>query len=70
MKRNTLDTAGVEDAYDRIAEAIDAAGEHHELFLAKLALTLAWRCGDPAALDEAIRIALLDLDAEATRPPG
>src|SRR5690606_42130493 len=60
----------VEDAYDRIAEAIDAAGEHHELFLAKLALTLAWRCGDPAALDEAIRIALLDLDAAATRPPG
>src|SRR5690606_41615766 len=60
----------VEDAYDRIAEAIDAAGEHHELFLAKLALTLAWRCGDPAALDAALRIALLDLDAEATRPPG
>lgn len=41
MKGKTLDTAGVEDAYDRIAEAIDAAGEHSELFLAKLALTLA-----------------------------
>ena len=70
MKREPLDTAGVEDAYDRLAEAIDAAGEHHELFLAKLALTLAWRCGDPAVLEEAIAVALLDLDAEATRPSG
>jgi hypothetical protein len=68
MKGKTLDTAGVEDAYDRIAEAIDAAGEHSELFLAKLALTLAWRCGDPAVVEEAIRVALLDLDAETVRP--
>ncbi|MFA7505788.1 MAG: DUF2783 domain-containing protein [Burkholderiaceae bacterium] len=65
MKTEPLDTAGIEDAYDRIAEAIDTAGAHRELFLVKLALTLAWRSGDPQMLREAIAIALLDLDAEA-----
>ncbi len=65
MKPEPLATAGLEDAYDRIAEAIDAAGGHRELFLVKLALTLAWRSGDPAMLDEAIGIALRDLDPES-----
>lgn len=65
MKPGPLATAGLEDAYDRIAEAIDAAGAHRELFLVKLALTLAWRGGDTALLEEAIDIALRDLDPES-----
>ena len=70
MTPEPLDTAGIEDAYDRLAEAIDAAGEQRELFLVKLALTLAWRCGEPAMLDEAIGIALRDLDARAAGRGG
>lgn len=70
MSREPLDTAGVEDAYDRLAEAIDAAGTHRELFLVKLALTMAWRCGDQALLDDAIGIALRDLDPAAAQRIG
>ena len=58
----TLDRSGVEEVYDAIADAIDAAGPRHaQLFLAKLALLLAHACGDAAAVKEAISTAGRDL---------
>lgn len=48
--------------YESLAAAIDRAGPGGEaLFLAKLALALAHRLGDPAAAEAAIAEALLDL---------
>ena len=58
-----LPFADLEVVYDRLAEAIDAAGpERESLFLAKLALLLSRRLGERAAVEEAIAVALADLD--------
>jgi hypothetical protein len=52
----------MEDVFDLIAEAIDAAGEDKRaLFLAKLALALANMVGDPASVRQAVEAALRDL---------
>lgn len=52
----------MEDVFDLIAEAIDAAGEgKRALFLAKLALALANMIGDPASVRQAVEASLRDL---------
>ncbi len=52
----------MEDVFDLIAEAIDAAGEDKRaLFLAKLALALANMVGDPASVRQAVEASLRDL---------
>ena len=52
----------IEATYDRLAEAIDAAGtERSELMLAKLALLLAQELGDAARIAALIDAALQDL---------
>lgn len=52
----------LEEMFDLIAEAIDAAGEDKRaLFLAKLALALANLVGDPASVRQAVAAASKDL---------
>lgn len=52
----------LEQVYETLATAIDRAGPQCEaLFLAKLALALAHRLADLAAVEAAIAEALLDL---------
>jgi len=52
----------LEEVFDLIAEAIDAAGEDKRaLFLAKLALALSNIIGDPAAVRRAVEAASKDL---------
>lgn len=59
---STLASGDLEAVYDSMAQAIDRAGPEREaLFLAKLALQLAHRLGDPVAVGEAIEVALRDL---------
>jgi|GEM_PF-834586 len=61
--------ADLEQAYQDLAEAIDRAGPAHEnLFLVKLAMTLAHKLGDLAGFKDGIAIALCDL-ADATPEP-
>lgn len=57
----------LEQAYEWLAIALDEAGPAREsLFLARLALTLAHRLGDPDSFKEAIAIALKNIpDAAA-----
>jgi hypothetical protein len=56
----------LEKVYDLLADAIDRAGPEEEaLLLSKLALTLAHNMPDLAVVEEAIRIAQLDLVREA-----
>lgn len=57
----TLTLPELEAGYDRLAEAVDQAGEHSELFLAKLVLLLAQAVGDGAVLQRSIDAALADL---------
>ncbi|WP_321394898.1 DUF2783 domain-containing protein [Emcibacter sp.] len=46
----------LEKIYDRLAEALDKAGEDkHALFLARLVMVLAQQSGDPEMVREAIR---------------
>lgn len=60
----TLPFEDLEQAYDLVAQAIDAAGPEKEaLFLTKLCLVLVHRVGDIAALEQAIAAAKADLDA-------
>ena len=60
----------LEAVYARLAAAIDRAGPDDEaLFLAKLALALAHRLDDRAAVEAAIEAALRDLPG-ATPAPG
>lgn len=62
MLPKNLNTADLEQIYDVIAEAIDAAGgERSELFLAKLSLALANLVGDRAAVEQAVAASLRDL---------
>ncbi len=59
----TLDRSEVEDVYGTLADAIDAVDPcRARLFLAKLALLLAYRCGDVAAVKDAVAIASRDLE--------
>lgn len=59
----TLAFSDLEEIYDRLAVAIDAAGREKEsLFLAKLCMTLAHHVGDRATVLHAIEIAAADLD--------
>jgi hypothetical protein len=57
-----LDIAGLEAVYDRLAQAIDQAGEAHTpKFLVKLALLSAQALGDAKRFDELVQTALRDL---------
>jgi hypothetical protein len=59
---HTLDIAGLEQVYDRLATAIDEAGpEKSELFLVKLALLNAKALGDTKIFETQITLALKDL---------
>jgi len=58
----TLDIAGLEQVYDRLATAIDEAGpEKSELFLVKLALLNAKALGQPDLFEAQVEAALKDL---------
>ena len=58
----TLDIGGLEAVYDRLAQAIDTAGEAKaSLFLVKLALLNAQALGDAQLFARHIDAALLDL---------
>jgi hypothetical protein len=53
----------LESLWERLAEAITAAGPEREaLFLAKLALLLGREIGDPSRIEALIATALRDLD--------
>lgn len=55
--------ADLEDVYEALAAGIDAAGPEREAFyLAKVALLLAERIGDPAEVLKALREAASDPD--------
>lgn len=57
-----LDIAGLEAVYDRLAQAIDSAGEAKApLFLVKLALLNAQALGDAQAFARHVDAALQDL---------
>ena len=59
---HTLEIAGLEQVYDRLATAIDQAGpEKSELFLVKLALLNAKALGQPEIFENQIALALKDL---------
>lgn len=59
---HTLDIAGLEQVYDRLATAIDEAGpEKSELFLVKLALLNAKAMGQPDLFATQVEAALKDL---------
>lgn len=59
---HTLDIAGLEQVYDRLATAIDQASpEKSELFLVKLALLNAKALGQPEIFENQIALALKDL---------
>jgi hypothetical protein len=61
-KIHTLDIAGLEQVYDRLATAIDQAGpEKSELFLVKLALLNAKALGQPEIFENQIALALQGL---------
>jgi hypothetical protein len=58
----SLDISGLEAVYDRLAQAIDAAGEEKApLFLVKLALLNAQALGDAGLFSRQIDAALQDL---------
>jgi hypothetical protein len=55
--------ARLDAAWERLAEAVTAAGEGRErLFLAKLALLMAREIADPPRLEALVAEALRDLD--------
>ena len=59
---HTLDIAGLEQVYDRLATAIDEAGpEKSELFLVKRALLNAKAIGRPDLFEAQVEAALKDL---------
>jgi len=57
----SLDLDDLEALWERLARAVDEAGDESELFLAKLALLLAEKLGDREAAEAAIEAALRDL---------
>ncbi|MFZ5615708.1 MAG: DUF2783 domain-containing protein [Pseudomonadota bacterium] len=57
-----MEFSEIETVYERLAGAIDEAGEEKTgLFLAKVALLLSYELGDPAKAAAAIETALKDL---------
>lgn len=60
----TLSLTELEQVYDDLAQGVDRAGEHSELFLAKLALLLAQALGDQPRVAALIDTALADLRAD------
>jgi hypothetical protein len=63
-----MSDAEIEQAYDLIADGVDAAGpEKAPLFLAKLALCLADLVADPALVAEAVACCARDLAPEERR---
>lgn len=58
---NALPLADLEQVFDDLATAVDRAGEHSELFLAKLALLLAQEVGDGTRVRGLIATAEADL---------
>ncbi len=56
-----MQPADLDDIYTRLAAAIEASGEHSELFLAMLVLRLAGASQDPEACKGAIEQTLQDL---------
>ena len=59
---NELSLLGLEQVYDRLAQAIDDAGpERSELFLVKLALLNAQALGDAERFNAHVQAALQDL---------
>lgn len=66
--RPTMAFADLERVYEQLAMAIDRAGPDREnLMLAKLALALAHRLGDAAAVEACIEMAFEDLDTAEGR---
>ena len=66
---HTLDIAGLEQVYDRLATAIDEAGpEKSELFLVKLALLNAKAMGQPDLFEAQVEAALKDLSTSSWLP--
>lgn len=64
-----LTIAGLEAVYDKLAHAIDRAGEgRSELFLVKLALIQANALGDPDSFSAFVEAALEDLADTGTNP--
>lgn len=61
---DTLSLTELEQVYDDLAHGVDRAGEHSELFLAKLALLLAQALGDQPRVAALIDTALADLRAD------
>lgn len=62
MYANNLSFADLEAVYDRLADAIDTAGEDKaKLFLAKLAMISANLIADRAMFESAVDAALRDL---------
>ncbi len=58
----TLPLPGLEQVYDRLAQALDQAGpERSELFLVKLALLNAHALGEARIFDAHVEAALKDL---------
>jgi hypothetical protein len=57
----SLDIAGLETVYDRLATAIDAAGDKSELMLVKLALLNAQALGNAELFQQQVEAALRDL---------
>jgi hypothetical protein len=70
MSDTTLSLAALEDFYDALAQGIDRAGDAQApVFLAKLALLLAQRIGDPVVLQQAVVAALAGLAEPADGEP-
>ncbi len=65
MHADKLSLADLEAIYDRLADAIDTAGEDKaKLFLAKLAMISAGLIADRGKFEAAVDAALRDLDPE------
>ncbi|HWM29864.1 MAG TPA: DUF2783 domain-containing protein [Woeseiaceae bacterium] len=62
-RNNRLSFEHLEEVYEWLAAAIDAAGPEKEaLFLAKLCLTLAHEIGDLTVVERAVEAARADLN--------
>jgi hypothetical protein len=64
----TMPFEELEQVYERLAAAIDEAGEGSDtLFLTKLVLLLAQRHADGASFEACVRVALRDLPSAVQR---
>lgn len=62
MNTQNITMDKLEAMNDLIAQAVDAAGEHSELLLAKALFHLAVHRADVDALSASLRVSLADLD--------